>query len=178
MSTDSCSWTHHYNTLCICDVNLLLIGNCFELNRKLQISHEGDVKHRNQKSLRHDILNCVAVDYLCAWWDELSNVWTTILDSKRQICVFRRSWGRAEKISIWRYQESIDQSYRYAASEGLGAAQKKHVATWRLLAIFSSKYPRVNQHTKSKTVLSTPHHRVFPLLTRHIWNSRLCIGSI
>ena len=66
MSTDSCSWTYHYNTLCIYDVNRLFKGICFEFNTKLQISRETNVKHRNQQDLRHDILNHVAVDYRCA----------------------------------------------------------------------------------------------------------------
>ena len=33
---------------------------------KLQISHESDEERRNQQGLRHNRLNCVAVDYLCA----------------------------------------------------------------------------------------------------------------
>ena len=39
-----------------------------------------DVEHRKQQGLRHNIRNCVAVDYRCASLDERKFVSTTVLD--------------------------------------------------------------------------------------------------
>ena len=41
-------------------------------------------------------------------------------------------YGAAQNAATGRQQENVSQSDKYAASEGLGAAQKKTLATWRL----------------------------------------------